>query len=135
MSTRRKSHHINTTPTNGTHLGQDRINHANELKKWFSSLTPEERGRVLLVEVNGSVFRIELIIKKDKEGNSLLRQMFQTRKRKGEVLFYRGVAEDLDIPQQLKAKIGASLTGNRFCYLKINSLSTTCFYPGIAIEM
>ena len=131
MATRRKTHHINT-PANGTHLGQDRLNHANELKKWFCKLTPEERGRVLLVDVKISI-NDTLNVFKDKDGNNILRKMFQTRKGKGEVLFYRGIAEDLDLPPQLKRKIGASLTGNDFFYLKINSLSTTCFYPGKVI--
>jgi hypothetical protein len=61
--------------------------HGENLKKWFLNLNPEERGRVLSFE--------------DKDGIILLRNMYNTKKKEGDGLFF---AVDDPILPKIKEK-------------------------------
>eukprot|EP01114_Cavostelium_apophysatum_P017166 TRINITY_DN5034_c0_g2_i1.p1 TRINITY_DN5034_c0_g2~~TRINITY_DN5034_c0_g2_i1.p1 ORF type:complete len:962 (+),score=288.02 TRINITY_DN5034_c0_g2_i1:260-3145(+) len=92
--------------------------HAELLTKWFIGLNPEERGRVLSFE--------------DKDGVILLKQMFDTRKKEGDGLFFSVGDAFFDTVEQVQNKPMLQF-GAKFCFQRLTSLLTSCFYPELLL--
>lgn len=66
---------------------------------------------------------------KDKEGNLLLRQMYNTQKQHVGVLLFN--VDDPYVKMTVKKNKHITSKTEDFCFRTVKSLSNICFYPGI----
>jgi hypothetical protein len=85
----------------------------NLLLEWFHLLNPEERGRVLSFE--------------DKEGALLIRRMYKTKKKEGDMLFF-SVQDPVLLSLEQKHSQSSTSEDSVFCFKKIIHLQNICFY-------
>jgi hypothetical protein len=89
--------------------------HSEQLWSWFLKLTAEERVGVLSIE--------------DKQWIISLRQMYKTKRKKGEGLFFSLDEEAKRDMRKLRSKLQIETQDDTPCFQTLQKLLNSCFYP------